>query len=141
MDKHVKFGGEKKQDIRARAGPFIFFTERLTRASIAFGYSDTLCRLYSMSPGLIVTTFGLGSLLSDTVVACTRAPRVATAFPLSLDRVCRWSLSSPLFLSLPPAAGSCGRCQKAYGGWQRGWWITVKVDELIDVQERVIVVP
>ena len=41
---------------------------------------------------------------------------------------------SPLFLSsLPPAAGSCGRCQKAYQGWQRGWRLTVKADDLIDV--------
>ena len=70
MDKHVKFGGGKKQDKRASSGPFIFFKERLARASIAFGYSDTICRLRSMSPGLIVTTFGLGSLLSATVVAC-----------------------------------------------------------------------
>ena len=97
MDKHVKFGGGKKKDIRARAGPFIFFTERLTRASIAFGYSDTLCRLYSMSPGLIVTTFGLGSLLSATVVACTR-PAWRRHFP------CRSIVfvggPSPLFLAL-----------------------------------------
>ena len=50
-------------------------------------------------------------------------------------------LLSSFPLSLPPAAGSCGRCQKAYGGWQRGWWLTVKVDELINVQEGVIVVP
>ena len=94
-----------------------------------------------MSPGLIVTTFGLGSLLSATVVACTRPAWRRRHFP------CRSIVfvggPSPLFPSpsLPPAAGSCGRCQKAYRGWQRGWWLTVKVDELIDVQERVIVVP
>ena len=93
MDKHVKFGGGKKQDIRARAGPFIFFTERLTRASIAFGYSDTLCRLYSMSPGIIVTIFGLGSLLSATVVACAHPA-------LRCRSIVFVGGPSPLFLSL-----------------------------------------